>query len=185
MAVALFVATASVVTTVLTLRAPGMTLRRAPLFSWSVLVGGTGWLLTLPVLAAMLLVTYLDLRYGQQFLGRRPRLYNRIAWVFWQPTLYLVAVPALGIVADVVPVFAQRRHQRHGAAMFLLGLAAALGFGAWAQTGARSTARTPAPWLARGPWIAVSFLAIVPVLGLFGPVEPHHAQGQGQDRHAR
>src|SRR5262245_21288317 len=62
-AVALFVATASVVTTVLTLRAPGMSLRRTPLFSWSVLVGGTGWLLTLPVFGGMMLLTYLDLRY--------------------------------------------------------------------------------------------------------------------------
>ncbi len=166
--VALFVATASVVTTVLTLRAPGLTLRRAPLFSWSVLVGGTGWLLTLPVLAAMLLITYLDLRYGQQFLGGSGGIYNRIAWLFWQPTLYLVAVPALGIVADVVPVFAQRRHHKHGAAMVLLGLAAALGVGAWAQTGATIDGGTTAPWLNEGPWIAVSFLAIVPVLGLFG-----------------
>jgi heme/copper-type cytochrome/quinol oxidase subunit 1 len=167
-AVALFVATASVVTTVLTLRAPGMTLRRAPLFSWSVLVGGTGWLLTLPVLAAMLLLTYIDLRYGQQFLGGTSGVYNRISWLFWQPTLYLVAVPALGIVSDVVPVFAQRRLQRHGAAMFLLGLAAALGVGAWAQTGVTIDGGTTAPWLHEGPWIAVSFLAIVPVLGLFG-----------------
>ena len=166
--VALFVATASVVTTVLTLRAPGLTLRRAPLFSWSVLVGGTGWLLTLPVVAAMLLITYLDLRYGQQFLGGSGGVYNRIAWLFWQPTLYLVAVPALGIVADVVPVFAQRRHQKHGAAMFLLGLAAALGVGAWAQTGVTIDGGTTVPWLNEGPWVAVSFLAIVPVLGLFG-----------------
>ena len=167
-AIALFVATASVVTTVLTLRAPGMSLRRTPLFSWSVLVGGTGWLLTLPVLAAMLLLTYVDLRYGQQFLGGSAGVYNRIAWLFWQPTLYLVAVPALGIVADVVPVFAQRRHQSHGAAMFLLGLSAALAVGAWAQTGVTIDGGVTAPWLQDGPWNVVSFLAIVPVLGLFG-----------------
>jgi heme/copper-type cytochrome/quinol oxidase subunit 1 len=166
--IALFVATASVVTTVLTLRAPGMTLRRAPLFSWSMLVGGTGWLLTLPVLAGMLLLTYIDLRYGQQFMGGSAGVYNRIAWLFWQPTLYLVAVPALGIVADVVPVFAQRRHQSHGAAMFLLGLSAALGVGAWAQTGVTIDGGVTAPWLQDGPWNVVSFLAIVPVLGLFG-----------------
>jgi cytochrome c oxidase subunit I len=168
-AVALFVAAVSVVTTVLALRAPGLSLRRTPLFSWSVLVGGTVWVLTLPVLAAMLLLSYLDLRYGQQFLGGSGGIYNRVAWLFWQPTLYLVAVPALGIVADVVPVFAQRRHQKHGAAMFLLGLLAAVGFGAWTQIGVSiDGSSTPTPWLFEGPWIAVSFVAIVPVLGLFG-----------------
>ena len=167
--VALFVAALSVVTTVLALRAPGVTLRRTPLFSWSVLVGGSVWLLTLPVLAAMLVVTYLDLRYGQQFLGGSGGVYNRIAWLFWQPTLYLVAVPALGVVADVVPVFAQRRHQRHAVAMVLLGLLAALSFGAWAQVGFTiDGSEAPTPWLAEGPWIVVSFLAIVPVLGLLG-----------------
>src|SRR5690606_21705241 len=125
--------------------------------------------LTLPVLAAMLLLAYLDLRYGQQFLGGSGGVYDRIAWVFWQPTLYVFAVPALGIVADVVPVFAQRRHKRHRAAMGMLGLAAALGFGAWAQLGATvDGSATPAPWLYEGPWIAVGFLAVVPLLGLLG-----------------
>ncbi len=167
--VALAVATISVVTTVATLRAPGMTLRRTPLFSWSVLVGGSVWLLTLPVLAAVLVVTWVDLRYGQQFLGGAGGVWDRVAWVFWQPTLYVVAVPALGVIADVVPVFARRRHQRHAVAMFLVGAAAALGAGAWAQLGASADgSANPADWLFEGPWVAVSFLAIVPILGLLG-----------------
>jgi heme/copper-type cytochrome/quinol oxidase subunit 1 len=167
--VALAVATVSLVTTVLTLRAPGMSLRRAPLFSWSVLVAGSVWLLTLPVLAGVLLLTYLDLRYGQQFLGGSARVYDRLAWVFWQPTLYVFAVPALGVIADVVPVFARRRHRNHGAAMFLIGLAAALGFGAWAQLGVSVDGATNAtPWVNEGPWMAVGILAVLPVLGLLG-----------------
>jgi heme/copper-type cytochrome/quinol oxidase subunit 1 len=167
--IALAVATVSVVTTVLTLRAPGMTLRRTPLFSWSVLTGGTVWLLTLPVLAGVLLLAYLDLRYGQQFLGGSGGVYDRVAWMYWQPTLYVAAVPALGIIADIVPVFARRRHRRHRAAMFLIGLAAALGFGAWAQVGATiDGSGAPTPWLFEGPWVVVGFLAIVPVLGLLG-----------------
>ena len=168
-AVALTIATVSVVTTALTLRAPGMTLRRTPLFSWSMVVGGTVWLLTLPVLGGVLLLTYLDLRYGQQFLGGAAGVYDRVAWLFWQPTLYVAAVPALGIIADVVPVFARRRHQRHSGAMFLLGLAAALGFGAWAQLGTSIDGSVaPTPWLYDGPWIVVGVVAVVPVLGLLG-----------------
>jgi heme/copper-type cytochrome/quinol oxidase subunit 1 len=167
--VALAVATVSVVTTVLTLRAPGMSLRRTPLFSWSIVVGGTVWLLTLPVLAAVMLLVYVDLRYGQQFLGGSDGLYDRIAWTFWQPTLYVVAVPALGIIADVVPVFARRRHHRHTAAMALIGLFGALSFGAWAQIGFSVDGQSnPTDWLYDGVWIAVGFLALIAIVGLLG-----------------
>jgi heme/copper-type cytochrome/quinol oxidase subunit 1 len=167
--IALAVATISVVTTVLTLRAPGLSLRRTPLFSWSVLVGGSVWLLTLPVLAGLLLITYLDLRYGQQFLGGSSGVWSRVAWLYWQPTLYAVAVPALGVIADIVPVFAQRRHQRHSSAMFLIGASAALGLGAWAQIGATvDGSENPTPWINEAPWQVIGFLAIVPILGLLG-----------------
>jgi cytochrome c oxidase subunit I len=167
--VALAVATVSVVTTVLTLRAPGMTLRRTPLFSWSMVVGGTVWLLTLSVLAGDMLLVYVDLRYGQQFLGGSNGVYDRIAWTFWQPTLYVFAVPALGIIADVVPVFARRRHHRHTVAMGLIGLFAAMSFGAWAQIGFSVDGQSnPTDWRYDGVWIAVGFLAVVPVLGLLG-----------------
>jgi heme/copper-type cytochrome/quinol oxidase subunit 1 len=167
--VALAVATISVLATVLALRAPGMGLRRAPLFCWSMLVGGTVWLLTLPILAGTLLLAYLDLNYGQQFLGGSSGVWNHLAWMFWQPTVYVFAVPALGIIADIVPVFARRRHQRHSGAMVLMGLAAALGFGAWSQLGASiDGSETPAPWLHGGPWQTVGVLAVLPVLGLLG-----------------
>jgi cytochrome c oxidase subunit I len=165
---ALTAATISVVTTVLTLRAPGMSLRRAPLFSWSMLVGGSVWLLVLPVQAAMLLLAYVDMRYGPDAFGGVSHLYDRIAWVFWQPTVYVVAVPALGIIGDIVPVFARRRHQRHKVAMVLLGLAASFGFGAWAQVGVTMDGGGSAPWVDGGPWQVIGFVAVLPVLGLLG-----------------
>jgi heme/copper-type cytochrome/quinol oxidase subunit 1 len=167
--VALAVAAISVVTTVLALRAPGMSLRRTPLFSWSMVVAGTIWTLTLPVVAAMMLLTYVDLRYGQQFLGGADGVYDRLVWAFWQPTVYAFAIPALGIIADIVPVFAQRRHHKHRIAMFLIGLFGVLSFGAWAQLGTTiDGSGSPTPWLYDGTWIVVSFLALVPVLGLLG-----------------
>jgi heme/copper-type cytochrome/quinol oxidase subunit 1 len=146
-----------------------MSLRRTPLFSWSMVVAGTIWTLTLPVVAAMMLLTYVDLRYGQQFLGGADGVYDRLAWTFWQPTVYAFAVPALGIIADVVPVFAQRRHHKHRIAMVLIGLVGALSFGAWAQIGASiDGSSNPTPWLYDGVWMTVSFLVLVPLLGLFG-----------------
>lgn len=167
---ALAVATLSVVTTVIALRAPGMTLRRTPLFSWSMLVAGPVWLLTLAALAGILVLVYVDFTYGQQFLGGATGIYDRLRWVFWQPTVYAFAVPALGIIADIVPVFAQTRHRRHVVAMFLIGLFGALSFGAWTQLGAAVDADDfdPTPWLYDGTWIGASWLIVLPVLGLLG-----------------
>src|SRR5918993_1118770 len=163
------VAGISVGATVLALRAPGLTLRRAPLFSWSMLVAAVIWSLTLPVLAALMLLSWVDLRHGARFLGGEGGIYDRIAWVFWQPTLYAFAIPALGIVGDIVPTFARRRHVRHGAALFLIGLFGALTFGAWAQLGfSLDGSATPADFLFEPPWVVVSFAAVVPVLGLLG-----------------
>jgi cytochrome c oxidase subunit 1 len=165
--VALTLGWVSVVATVLAVRAPGMTLKRVPLFSWSAMVAGVVWSLTLPALAAVLLLCWVDLRHGQQLMGGPDGIYDRIAWVFWQPTVYGFAVPALGIVADIVPTFARRRFFKHATAMVLLGLLAAIGFGAWAQlpVAIDGSSESP-PWLLDGPWIAVSALAIVAVLGL-------------------
>ena len=193
--VALAVATVSVVTTVLTLRAPGMTLRRTPLFSWSMLVGGSVWLLTLPVLGrhAAARLPRPALRPSGSW-GAQPASTTASPGCSGSPPLYVVAVPALGIIADVVPVFARRRHQRHAAAMVLLGLAAALGFGAWAQLGVthrRPATRPPGSTRARGrrrlrsPSCRCSGLLGLwtATLGL-GKVQAGHAAGPGPARRA-
>lgn len=177
---ALSVATLSLVTTVISMRAPGMSLRKTPLFSWSILIAGSIWLVTLPVLAGVLVFSYLDLTYGQLLLSDEAVesgtiyadiLWDRIVWVLWQPTVYSLAIPALGIIADIVPVFAQRRHKRHLVALILVGLFGALSFGAWTQLPVEVVSpdqvATP-PWLYDGPWIAVSIVAVIPVLGLLG-----------------
>jgi heme/copper-type cytochrome/quinol oxidase subunit 1 len=166
--VALTLGWVSVVATVLTLRAPGLSLRRVPLFSWSAMVAGTVWSLTLPALAAVLVLSWADFRHGSQFMGGSNGIYDHIAWVFWQPTLYGFAVPALGIVSDIVPTFARRRLFNHKAGLTLLGLLAAIGFGAWTQLPVSLDGGGSPPWLYDWPWQVVSFLAIVATLGLFG-----------------
>ena len=97
---ALAVAWICIGTTVLALRAPGMSLRRVPLFAWSSLVAATVWLLILPVLAGLVLVAYIDLRYGgaNGFIsgGGAITLYSRISWAFSQPAVYAFAIPVLG-----------------------------------------------------------------------------------------
>ena len=162
--VALAVTWICVATTVLALRTPGMGLARVPLFSWSALVAASVWILTLPVLAGLSVISYLDARYGGFLDGSEAGLYNRIAWSFGTPAIYVLAVPVVGFVGSVVPVFAQTRHHLHRVALGLIGLLGALSVGAWTAPNLAGSL----PWLYDGPWIVVSVVALVPILGLVG-----------------
>ena len=162
--VALLVAWISLVTTVFALRAPGLRVTRVPLFAWSIVVAGGVWILTLPVLGGLSILSFLDVRYGG-FLGSTDTaLYDRIAWVFHPPTLYALAIPALGIVGSIIPVFSQTRHQQHRVAVGLIGAFGALSLGAWTAPSLDGNL----PWLYEAPWVVVSIAALVPVLGLVG-----------------
>ena len=162
------VALICIATTVIALRVPGLSLARTPLFAWSTLVAATVWLVALPVLVGMLVISYLDIRYGGGggfFAGGGATMYARIAWVFSTPSVYALAIPALGFIGAVVPVFAQTRHQQHRIAQGLIGAFGVFSMGAWALPGFGHDAY---PWLHKAPWVAVSLLAVVPVLGLLG-----------------
>ncbi|MDQ2650006.1 MAG: cbb3-type cytochrome c oxidase subunit I [Actinomycetota bacterium] len=163
--VALTVAWIAVVTTVIALRPRGLRLNRAPLFAWSTVVAGGVWIVTLPVLAGLAVLSYLDVRYGTPLGGDSTAIYARIAWVFSTPAVYAFAIPALGVIGSVVPVFLQTRHQQHRVAQGLIGAFGALSIGAWTMPRFGDLGR---PWLYEGPWIVVSFAILVPVLGLVG-----------------
>jgi heme/copper-type cytochrome/quinol oxidase subunit 1 len=160
--VALTVAWIAIVTTVVAMRPRGMRLNRAPLFAWSTLVAGSVWVITLPVLAGVTVLSYLDVRYGSPLGGD---LYPRLAWVFGTPGVYAFAIPALGVIGSVVPVFTQTRHQQHRVAQGLIGAFGALSVGVWTLP---RFGDLGLPWLYDGPWIVVSFAILVPVLGLLG-----------------
>ena len=162
--VALLVAWICIITTVLTQRAPGMGLRRVPLFAWSTLVAGSVWALTLPVLVGMSVVSFLDVRYDGFLSGAEGAVWGRISWVFGTPSVYAFAIPVLGFVGSVIPVVFQTRHQLHRVALGLIGAFGALTVGVWTLP----TLDGLTPWLYEGPWIVVSVVAIVPVLGLLG-----------------
>jgi len=165
---ALVVAWICVATTVIAVRPPGLSLARTPLFSWSALVAAGVWIVTLPVLAGILIVTYVDVRYGGGggfFGGGEDVVYDRIAWAFSTPAVYAFAIPALGLIGSVVPVFSATRHERHRVAQGLIGAFAVLSVGAWAMPG---FGKDPYPFLYELPWVAVSLAIVVPLLGLLG-----------------
>ncbi len=168
--VALSLAAVCVATTGIALRAPKMGLHRVPLFTWSSVITAAVVLLTLPVLAALMVLVYVDHRYGQTFLGGTEQVFARIAWAWGQPSVYLFAIPVLGVVGDVVPVAAQTRLTLHRVAMGCIGAFGAFAVGAWAMPGftPRNAAAIPLDYVGEAPFYAFSFLVILPVLAFTG-----------------
>jgi cytochrome c oxidase subunit 1/cytochrome c oxidase subunit I+III len=100
------------IVTVLTQRAPNMTIRRLPLFSWMILVNSFLVILALPVLNAALVMLLIDRRLDTHFFlppgGGSAIMWQHIFWAFGHPEVYIVAVPAWGILSEVIPVFSRK-----------------------------------------------------------------------------
>ena len=173
--VSLSLAALCVSTTGIALRTEGMGLHRTPLFTWANVLAGGMWLLTFPVLAGLLLLTYVDLRYGPAFLGGAgdsgsAQTIERIAWAWSQPSVYIYAIPLLGIIGDIVPVGARTRLTQHRVAMACIGGFAAFSFGAWAMPGFRpeNSADVPLEYADEFTFLAFSFLVLLPLLAFTG-----------------
>jgi heme/copper-type cytochrome/quinol oxidase subunit 1 len=108
--------------TVLTERAPGMGLLEAPAFAFSGLAYGSALALLLPMAAAKAVQLYVDHRYGGPAFGDATA--PNLDWVFLQPANLVHAIPALGLLGEVVPVLAGRRQPMRGGLLFGIGLAA-------------------------------------------------------------
>jgi len=168
--VALILGSICVATTVFALRVPGLGLHRAPLFSWASLVTAGVALLTLPILAALMVLVYVDHRYlgGEGVFGGSEGVFSRIAWSWAQPSVSLFAIPVLGVVADIVPVAARTRLTKHRIAMGAIGAFGVLSFGAWAMPSISAEGESALRFVGDVPFYAFSFLAVLPVLALVG-----------------
>ncbi|HEV2373808.1 MAG TPA: cytochrome c oxidase subunit I [Streptosporangiaceae bacterium] len=99
------------VTTVICMRAPGMTMFRMPIFTWNILVTSMLVLLAFPVLAAALLVVEIDRKLGAQVFDAKnggALLWQHLFWFFGHPEVYIVAIPFFGIITEVLPVFSRK-----------------------------------------------------------------------------
>ncbi len=159
-------------TTGIALRTPGMGMHRTPLFTWANVAATALWVLTLPVLAGLLVLSYVDLRYGPTFLGGADQLYLRIAWAWSQPSVYIYAIPVLGLIGDIVPVAARTRITMHRIAMGCIGGFAAFSFGAWAMPGFAPSngASLPLEFDNTVAYVGFAFLVLVPLLAFTGLV---------------
>jgi cytochrome c oxidase subunit I len=101
----------NMITTILTLRAPGMTMFRMPIFTWNILITALMAIVVFPLLAALLLALYADRKLGAHVFDAAhggPVLYQHLFWFFGHPEVYIVALPFFGIITEVIPVFSRK-----------------------------------------------------------------------------
>ena len=135
----------SVATTVLTTRAPGMRMSRVPFFTWSALIASIGLLLVLPVVLGILVYLFLDHRHARALFGGNVGVGSWIGFALTQPATYLFALPAVGLLAEVVaPTFKTRMPLR---GVVYAGLAVV---GVAALAGTTQQAFFALPWSGRG-----------------------------------
>jgi heme/copper-type cytochrome/quinol oxidase subunit 1 len=155
------VASVCLATTIVSMRTAGLWMSRIPLFSWSMLVAASLWLFTLPVLLANVTLAYLDHHYGTgTVLGGSE--WSQLAWAFGQPEIYVVAIPALGAISDILATLSGHRIPLRGVMMGAIGAFGVLSFGAYAQPAVSPDIMSEAIYTAMG------VLALLPVLMLLG-----------------
>ncbi|HET8682678.1 MAG TPA: cytochrome c oxidase subunit I [Micromonosporaceae bacterium] len=101
----------NMITTILTLRAPGMTMFRMPIFTWNIMITSLLVLMVFPILAAALLALEADRQLGAHVYAAETNgalLWQHLFWFFGHPEVYIVALPFFGIISEVIPVFSRK-----------------------------------------------------------------------------
>jgi cytochrome c oxidase subunit 1 len=124
------------ITTIICMRAPGMTMFRMPLFSWNVLITSVLVLMAFPPLAAALLALGADRRFGAQVFEPQnggAMLWQHLFWFFGHPEVYIIALPFFGIISEILPVFSRKPIFGYKGLVFATIGIAALSVAVWAH----------------------------------------------------
>jgi cytochrome c oxidase subunit 1 len=124
------------IVTILNMRTVGMTLTRIPLFAWSILTMALMILMSTPVLSGALVMLLFDRNFGTSFFsgsGADPAMWQHMFWFYSHPAVYIMVLPAMGIVSEVLPVFSRKPIFGYKAIAYSTAAIGLLGFLVWAH----------------------------------------------------
>ncbi|MDP0500727.1 MAG: cytochrome c oxidase subunit I [Verrucomicrobiota bacterium JB022] len=125
------------ITTILNMRAPGLSMMRLPLFTWMTLITSFLIILAFPAITIALVELMFDRHFGTMFFdvlgGGKPILWQHLFWVFGHPEVYILILPAMGIISEVLPVFSRKPLFGYPLVVFSGAVIGFLGFAVWSH----------------------------------------------------
>lgn len=127
----------NIIATILNMRAPGMRLMDMPLFVWTWLITAFLLIAAMPVLAGAVTMMLMDRNFGTSFFdaagGGDPVLFQHIFWFFGHPEVYIMILPAFGVVSQIIPTFARKPLFGYSSMVYATASIALLSFVVWAH----------------------------------------------------
>jgi len=125
------------IVTIINMRAPGMTMMRVPVFTWMTLIVAFLIILSFPAITIALVELMMDRSFGTNFFevsnGGLPILWQHLFWVFGHPEVYILILPAMGIVSEILPTFSRKPLFGYPIVVFSGAAIGFLGFGVWSH----------------------------------------------------
>jgi cytochrome c oxidase subunit 1 len=125
------------IVTIINMRAPGMTLMRMPVFTWMMFVVAFLTVFAMPIITAAMIMVFFDRNFDTTFFlaskGGDPLLYQHLFWLFGHPEVYILILPGMGIVSEILPVFSRKPLFGYSVVVFSGIAIGFLGWGVWAH----------------------------------------------------